>query len=68
MKRNMTITEYNRETGFPIRALRQLARCSRSEEFGFRRMTSGRTSPWYIIVPVFQKAEEAGAFKEVLEQ
>lgn len=66
MKRNMTMQDYCKESGFPINAMKQLVHSYLGERFAFR-TTTGKTAPYYIIVPVFESMQEAGEFKEVLE-
>lgn len=67
MKRYLTISEYCKESGFPIRAMRQLLHCYLAPEFCFR-TTSGKTAPFYINVVKFESMLESGEFREVLEQ
>ena len=66
MKKIMIAKEYCSQSGFPIRAMRQLLHCSLADEFSFR-TTPGRTAPYYINTAQFEKMLAAGEFKEVLE-
>ena len=66
MKRNMISSQYCKETGFPQHAMEKLLHSYLADRFSFR-PTSGRTAPYYIIVPVFESMQEAGEFKEILE-
>lgn len=66
MQKFMNISEYCRESGFPVKAMRQLTKCYLADQFCFRR--SGAVNATIIInVPVFEKMLERGDFKEVLE-
>lgn len=66
MKRYMSANEYCHETGFKRSCMDRLLNCWLSGEFSYR-SGNGKTSPYYIIVPVFEKMLERGDFKEVLE-
>lgn len=66
MKRNMLLANYCKESGFPVRQMYRLVHSCLGEEFSYR-TGSGRTSPFWIIVPIFEKMQERGDFKEILE-
>lgn len=67
MKRNISARKYCEETGFPVRAMDRLLHSYLADRFSFR-TTTGKTAPYYIIVPVFEAMQEAGEFREVLDQ
>ena len=66
MKRNMMLRDYLEESGFPENAMYRLLHSHLGTKFSFR-TGSGKTSPFWIIVPVFERMQETGDFKEVLE-
>lgn len=66
MKQYMISSHYCKETGFKWSMMERLLHSNRADEFSFR-SGSGKTSPYYIIVPTFEKMLERGEFKEILE-
>ena len=66
MKKYMSARAYCRETGFLKTHMDRLLHCYLADEFSYR-SGSGKTSPYFIIVPKFERMLESGEFKEVLE-
>lgn len=58
---------YCKETGFPVRTMMEkIVHCAEAQECIFRN-GSGKTSPFYVNIPVFEKKLARGDFREVLE-
>lgn len=62
----MAANEYCRQTGFKRTMMDRLLHSFLAGEFSYR-SGCGKTSPYYIIVPKFEKMLERGEFKEILE-
>lgn len=66
MKKYISANAYCSETGFPRTQMDKLLHSFLGAEFSYR-SGQGKTSPYYIIIPVFERMLEAGEFREILE-
>ena len=66
MKKYVSANQYCQETGFPRTQMDRLLHSFLGKDFSYR-SGQGKTSPYYIIVPTFEKMLERGDFREVLE-
>jgi len=62
----MSAKDYCEQTGFEKTHMEKLLHCSLAPEFSYQRGKS-RTSPYYVIVPIFEKMMVRGDFWEVLK-
>lgn len=65
-RKYMSANEYCKETGFPRTHMDKLLHSFMGEEFSYR-SGQGKTSPYYIIVPTFERMLDNGEFREILE-
>ena len=66
MKKYLSSSAYCRETGFPVRSMRELVHSNMSDEF-CHRSSGARNATILIDVQKFERMLEAGEFREVLE-
>ena len=62
----MLVSDYLEESGFPKRAMDRLLHSYLADKFSFRN-GNGKTTPFWIITPVFEAMQERGDFKDILE-
>ena len=69
VKEFMRAREYCEKSGFPIHVMMErIVHCREALESGcVQRLGSGRTSPYYLDIQMFEKKLERGDFKEVME-